>query len=150
MLNIMLVFLRVFSNVIVDFTILYCTWAYTENFTYYAPRKRYYTKSTNAIALITRYGICTCIFINVILIIPIKFGHRREILLHMPKPKSNSSIYYFQNFFFLPSLPSLVSFSPSSEDLVAFKVSPVKASNCFKSSLASFFSLSGTVTTRVT
>ena len=60
---------------------------------------------------------------------------------------------YFQNFFFLPSLESfsLDPFSPASVAFfTAFRESPVSASNCFSSSLASGFNLSGVCTTSVT
>ena len=58
---------------------------------------------------------------------------------------------YFQNFFFLPSFGSLLSPSPLSVVFfTAFRESPVSASNCFNSSFASGFSLSGVCTTSVT
>ena len=60
---------------------------------------------------------------------------------------------YFQNFFFLPSLESfsLDPFSPASVAFfTAFRESPVSASNCFSSSFASGFNLSGVCTTSVT
>ena len=58
---------------------------------------------------------------------------------------------YFQNFFFLPSFGSLFSPSPLSVAFfTAFRESPVSASNCFNSSFASGFSLSGVCTTSVT
>ena len=92
-----------------------------------------------------------CIFLVKIRILNTEFSAMSHAIHKIVSKRRYQS--YFQNFFFLPSLESfsLDPFSPASVAFfTAFRESPVSASNCFSSSLASGFNLSGVCTTSVT
>ena len=90
-----------------------------------------------------------CIFLVKNRILNTEFSAMRHTIHKIVSKRRCQS--YFQNFFFLPSFGSLLSPSPLSVVFfTAFRESPVSASNCFSSSFASGFSLSGVCTTSVT
>ena len=92
-----------------------------------------------------------CIFLVKIRILNTEFSAMSHAIHKIVSKRRYQS--YFQNFFFLPSLESfsLDPFSPASVAFfTAFRESPVSASNCFSSSFASGFNLSGVCTTSVT